>query len=386
MLALAGIALVLCVLAVRSGRDRVSSADAVVDFGGESYDAIVTAPTEPEAFTNTTIWTLQSQSYALFPTASGVPTARFAGLETPGLVGLQGDAGLVALALVPAGLDAPPQELFISPVSTAVALAGLHPDLTIGDPETRLARLIRVAQHPAISDLAARVDGATALVQWTNEDLELLGRIVAEVAAVPVNVGECPEEQLVGGAIRRCGSQLLNGSVSSVLIANAAGEPCAVLPPAVERVTPAGRAAMRELVTSGVALEPLPYTEPIVAQGVDVSSACGDGIQIFVDEENNPDWVATATGYRIWADDVAPLAQLLGAEPQATTVDPATTALVRSEVVSGGGLPAAFERLRVASAHLRTASSAPDVGLLPIPESTAGRLRSLTELLRELYR
>jgi hypothetical protein len=387
VLALAGVALVLCLLAVRSGRDRVSSADAVLEFGGESYDAIVTAPTEPEAFTSTTIWTLQSQSYALFPTASGVPTARFADLDTSGLFGLQGEGGLVALALVPAGLDAAPQELFISPVSTAVALAGLHPDLTTGDPETRLARLIRIAQHPAIGELASRVDGATPLTQWTREDRELLGRIVADVAALPVNVGECPEEQLVGGSIRRCGGQLVNGSVTSVLIANAAGEPCALLPPALERVTPAGRIAMRELVTSGVALEPLlPYTEPISAQSVDASAACGDDIQIFIDEATDPDWASTATAYRIWADDVAPLAQMLGADPLMTTVDPATTVLVRSQVISGGGLPTASERLRVSSAHIRTVSSAPDIGLLPIPESTTGRLRSLTELLGELYR
>ena len=194
------------------------------------------------------------------------------------------------------------------------------------------------------------------------------------------------DEQLVGGSIRRCGGLLVNGSVTSVLLADAAGEPCALLPPAVERVTPAGRIAMRELVTSGVALEPLaPFTQPITAEGVD-ATACGDDLQIFVDEATNPDWASTATAYRIWADDVAPLAQMLGADPQVITVDPATTVLVRSQVISGGGLPTASERLRVSSAHIRTASSAPDVGLLPIPESTTGRLRSLTELLGELYR
>ena len=385
-LALAAVALVLCVLAIRSGRDRIESVDAIVDFGGGSYDAIVTAPTEPEAFTTTNIWTLQSQSFALFPTAAGVPTARFADTDTPGLFGLEGEGGLVALALMPAGLNEPVAELFISPISTAVALAGLHPDLTIGDPETRLARLVRVAQHPAIGDLAARVDGSTPLTQWGAADREVLARIVADVTALPVNSAACPDEQLVEGPIRRCGNSLVNSSVSSVLIADVDGAPCALLPPALERVTDRGRDAFRNLVTNGVALQSaIPLTEPIVTTAVDVTDACGDEVQVFVEAEANPEWVPTATAYRILADDVAPLAQLLGADPQVIEVDGGTTILVRSREVSGGGLPSAFERLRVSSAHLRTASTAPDLGLLPIPDSTAGRLRSLTELLGELY-
>ncbi len=385
-LALVGLALVLCVLAVAAGRDRIESADAAIDFGSGSFDAIVTAPTEPEAFTRTNIWTLQSQSFALFPTASGVPTARFADTATGGLFGLEGDGGLVALALMPPALGEPVAELFISPVSTAVALAGLHPDLTVGDPETRLARLVRVAQHPAIADLASRVDGTTPLTQWSANDRAVLARIVAEVTALPVNSAACPDERLIEGAIRRCSDGLVNSSVSSVLIANVDGVPCALLPPATERVTEAGRAAFRNLVENGVALEPaIPLTEPITTNAIDVSDTCGDEVQVFVDAEANPDWASTAMAYRILADDVAPLAQLLGADPQTVDVDGATTVLVRSQEISGGGLPSAFERLRVSSAHLRTASTAPDLGLLPIPDSTAARLRNLTELLGELY-
>lgn len=386
MLAVVALALVLCVLAIRSGRDRASSAAAAVDFGTESYDAIVTAPTEPEAFTNTNIWTLQSQSFALFPAASGVPTARFASTATPGLFGLEGEGGLIALALVPAGLDEPVAELFISPLSTAVALVALHPDVTVADPQTRLARLLRVAQHPSIDELAARVDGAKPLTQWTREDREFLSRIVADVTALPVNISACEDEQLVDGAVRRCGNELANNSVSSVLVADANGAPCALLPPAVERATAAGHAAMRNLVANGVAPDATELlTEPISPVSVDVRDACGDNVQVFVDAEANPEWVSTAIAYRVWADDVLPLAQLLGAAPSDVAVDSATTLLVRSQEVSGGGLPAAFERLRVSSAHLRTASTAPEVGLLPIPDSAAGRLRSLTELLGELY-
>jgi len=365
----------------------VSSPEAAIDFGAGSYDTIVTAPTNPEAFVDTNIWTLQSQSFALFPSSSGVPTARFADTDTAGLFGLEGEGGLVALALVPAGLDEPVAELFISPVSTAIALVGLHPDLTVADPETRLARLLRAAQHPAIGDLASRVDGATPLTQWTREDRELLARIVAEVTALPVNADACENAQLVDGAIRRCGERLANNSVNSVLIADANGAPCALLPPAVESVTNAGLAAMRSLVTSGVLPDPTaPLTEPIVAVSVDVSAACGDQPQVSVDAETNPEWATTAISYRIWADDVAPLAQLLGADPRSISVDGATTVLVRSQEISGGGLPTSFERLRVSSAHLRTASTAPDVGLLPLANSTTSRLRSLAELLGELYR
>lgn len=387
MLALATLALVLCVLAMRSGRDRVSSADALIDFGGASFDAIVTAPTEPEAFTNTSIWTLQSQNVALFPTASGVPTARFADTTTAGLFGLEGEGGLVALALVPAGLGEPVPEVFISPASTAVALAGLHPDLTVADPETRLARLVRVAQHPSIGELAARVDGATPLTQWTREDRELLARIVSDVTGLPVGVGVCPGEELVEGSLRRCGDQVANSSVTSALVGDTNGVPCALLPPAIERVTDAGRAAMRDLVTSGVVPDPLtPLTEPITARPVDIREDCGDDVQVFVDADLNPEWASTAIAYRLWADDVLPLAQLLGADRVGVTVDRETTMLVRSQEIAGGGLPTAFERLRVSSAHLRTPSTAPDVGLLPVSDATAGRLRSLTELLGELYR
>lgn len=379
---LVGLASVAALWFFRDARSRVDG-PLVADFGPDAVDLVITAPTEPEAFRDTRIWNLPSQAATVFASSASAPTLRMATPETGALVGLERGGGVVALAMVPPGMQELPAEILVSPRSTAVTLIGLHPDVNVEDAGTNMARMVRAAQHPEFEALAALVDGERPLANWGEVERELVQRIVNDVVSPAVGPAECPSEQLVSGPIRRCGIELVNGSKTAVLIADADGAPCAVVPSASERLTPPGHSALAALIGAS---EPVP-TVPLVEgpfPGRADGSDCGVNPQAFVDD---PQWTNTVVAYRIWADEVLPLARLMGSPTTLGDIDvgDATTSLVTSREIAGEGVPSPRERLRVAAGFLQAPGTAPALELLPLPESAIRRVRNLSDMLVGVY-
>lgn len=390
VLALSVIALILAVLAFRTGRDRVSNADSgVVDLGADAYDLVVTAPTEPTGFVDTSIWALPSQAAALFPSADDLPTLRIASTDTGALVGLERPQGLVALASVPPGLQARPTELLISPTATVLTLVGLHPDITTSDADTYLARLIVAAQTPEVAALAGIVDGERSIASWGRAEQVALQRIVSHVLISAVDAGAaCPDGITLAGPITRCGDTVHNTSSAAVLIADGEGQPCALVPGATQKPSDAGRQALQALIADGVPVDPAAALVDPAQPGTAPLGACGELPQVFVESTQNPLWATSATQFTAWADDITPIARILGADIADTpfpTVNPDTMTLLRSQATGGPGTPTPAERVRAIASTLQVPQTATQRGLLPLTNDAVARLQGLTDLLAGVF-
>lgn len=366
------------------GREQVGGGDVA------GYELAITAPLELPGFADATIWSLPGQHVQLF-SDDATPTISVNAVGSGAIVGLESAQGLVALGIVPPGLAEAPDELLISPASTALAIAALHPEVTAGDPDTYLARLAVAARSDGFAEVAASVDGTTPLGQWGPDERSAIERMITDVVAASASVDPtCAGSVVIGGPVVRCpgSGELQNLSARSVAVAGEDGSRCAVVPPVSLRATVADLALIRALVGGGTAAT---STSPAALAadprpGVADPQGCGNTPEIFVDEGQNPAWMIESGRVGTWIDDTLAIAGYLGP----ITVSPADMAVGRfvetpaDRLIDGGPLTAT-ERLRAASRVVGSPPASATFGLLPLTAEASAELDLLTDLLERLF-
>ncbi|MEM7094140.1 MAG: hypothetical protein AAF567_14130 [Actinomycetota bacterium] len=341
----------------------------------------LTASAVPASFADATPWNLPSQGAVPVIDSAGGATLRQPGPDVGAVVGLEGPEGLVALAVLPPGLDAAVGEVRISPLSTAFTLVALHPALAAGDHDTQIARLARAATHPSLALLAEAVDGRE-LSSWGSIERDLIETIVADsVVPGPIR-SQCLDNVAISGALSRCGTQLLNAATDSLLVAGADGAPCALVPPITEIPT-AGASAAIVAVIARAEVTAAELGTVVADPGTTDGSGCGDEPRLVV--ENDPTWIATSTAFRMWADDAASLARYLGSAGASIDTNERARSLLLGRASFDDGTPSAGERLRAAVRENAAATSAGDLGILPLSADAAARLDQLANVLEAVY-
>lgn len=385
-LAVSVASLVVVLFAATDAQGREQAAGAEFD----GYELAITAPVELPGFGDATIWSLPGQHLQLFSDDS-TPTVSLSVVGSGAIVGLENAQGLVALGIVPPGLSDAPDELLVSPASTALAIAALHPEVTAGDPDTYLSRLAVAARSDGFAEVAAAVDGTTPLAQWGPEQRAAVERMITNVVAASASVEPtCARSVVVGGPVVRCpgSTELQNLSARTVAVAGEDGSVCAIVPAASLPFSAADDALLRELVGTGSATESGAVAAPVAAPspGVVDAQACGSAPMIFVDADENPDWVVESGRVGTWVDDTIALARYLGP----VTVGPGdVTRGGLSETSADRLLEAgplnATERLRAATRVASSPAASAAFELLPLTAEASVELDNLTDLLERLF-
>lgn len=374
-------AIVVALLAFQDGRQRIAEAAADASLGRNARAVVVTQPVDPVVFPDSVVWELPSSKTDL-QIDDDVPVARVSASADGALYGLETASGIVALALVPPGLDPIPGELLISPESTALALAGLHPDVLAPDPAAHRARLAAVATAPSFAALVAQVDGRP-LAQWSEAERGTLQRVVGESLSTEISV-PCAETQVIDGPVSLCldDGSLLNASRRSIVVADESGAACAIVPGAATAPTLDGDALLFGLAGAGT-LAPVGL-DPAGPGRLD-ASACGDAPTVVAGDGTA---LAQANRAAVFADVAVPIARLLGADDSLaapTTIDDALAEVLVSNAVAVEGQLDAATQLRIAAAFFRDPGAVEALGLLPVGESTLGPLDDLVDLLATVY-
>lgn len=369
-------------------RDRVESDTA----GGSGYDVVITASQQPIQFEQSSVWWIDGAPGAdFFGLDDGTLMTRINSQSQGTIVGLEdADRRLVGLSLLPPGLDQLPGEFQVSPESTALAVVGLHPDVLTNDPDTYLARLVVAAGSPGFADLAARVDG-DPIESWGSAERDALNQTVAAVAAAAKTEPSCADAEALGGSLIRCpgSDSLQNLGRRAQAVFDEAGQFCAIVSAATERVSDQARGALGQLVSGGVGLpNALDAGHTVTPGEADVGSACGSKPRAVVDSVANPDWEAQAGRMETWIDDAAPLAWALGAAVDHTddldvSVDLDERLAATGSIVSGS--PSVGDRFRAATTVLKTPDLVGEFGLaVPIGEAVVA-IEKLAGTLGGLY-
>jgi len=384
-LIVAAASVIVVLLAARHAQGREQAVNEEFD----GYELAITAPLDLRGFADATIWSLPSQNMRLFSDDS-TPTASFSTIDSGAIVGLESAQGLVALGIVPPGLGEAPDELLISPASTALAIAALHPEVTAGDSDTYLARLAIAARSDGFGEVAASVDGVTPLAQWGSDQRAAVERMIVGVVEASASIEPtCAGSVVVGGPIVQCpgSDQLQNLGARSVAVADSTGALCQVVPPVSLRASAADLALLRELAGLG---EATPAAAAVVAPspqpGAIESQGCDGELRIFVESEDNPGWVTESGRVGTWLDDSLAIARYLGPVKR-TAAELGRSGIVETpaDPMFDAGPLNATQRLQAASRVVSSPAASAAVGSLPLTAEAIGELDHLADLLERLF-
>lgn len=274
-------------------------------------------------FVDTKVRLVENQSAALWQQDDGLPALRLATPGSGAIAALVNEDGIpVALGIVPPGLEANPDRLLISPVSTALTIAATHPDVLSGTNSDSLGRLAVAARSSAFAALADLVDGATpiaSLGQASNDAAEALGTSLTSATASLQP--SCQVAEVIAPGVVRCedATQLQNTNLRAVPVLDALGDFCDVIPPASFEASPAERAALVAMIVDGLPFDTAAASGPIRPGVVNLVSACqGEGT---VPTQANADQIAAWRGQTELVDVAMPLSRIIGGTADSMAAD-----------------------------------------------------------------
>ncbi len=383
-------AIVACVFALIAGSDRSSGRNlfASLNASPDHVDLAVTSP-----FVGTSVVMTENTSAALGAGQAGDAIVRLSSRTTGAIVGLSRDSQVVALGVLPAGMPDLPQELLISPVSTALALGALHPDILTADTDTYHARLVSLAQSDSLLALVPFVDGTTAISDLGDTPRSILRNMVDDALVAERAIDfTCAETGTPIPGIASCGDTTVQQSTRSgwTLVVDSFEEPCAAVPPVSAVPSGDGIDALIEMLQTSAVIDPGTVGSASYEPGeTDPSANCGLVNRPVADPVEETRLAKSIVGYGTLVDDAIGLAALLGASAIETetpeTVDLSTLPAVEALIPDGVTLLAPAGRLRLASEFTTNSQTRELLGLDEFSDASMP-LEQLKELLVELYR
>lgn len=375
-----------------SRRARSSDVAARLATQPDTYEVAVTAP-----FAETRVVLVDHREAAIVASPQGEALLRVGSSNVGAVTGLSGaDGAVVALGLLPPGLPNPPDELLVSPTSTALTLAALHPDLLSADDDTFLAHLVEIGRSSQLATVAALVDGSTGVDQLGEDGVAAVASLVADVERrLPPAEADCADPIAVDATptVIWCeeSRQLQNLSSRWVLVVDDANVACAVIAPVTRSVSVDEINELRTLISSGLAPVPGDGGRPAGEPGrLEPDGVCGGRGRVVVDPNAERDLAQAIVGYGVLYDDASAFARLLGADPTslvtAQTVDPTLSDDLAAWIPSDVRRVAPAGRLRLASAVVLSPSIGERLGVGGLSGAGGLDVDVLRDLLIEVHR
>lgn len=343
-------------------------------------------------FVDTTVRLVESDEIAVFVEDDAVPVLRVGSADTgaiAALASLESDR-IVALGFIPPSLPDPPERLLVSPVSTALTLGGLHPDVLTANERSYLARLVTLARSEEFPRLVQAVDGTTALGDLGPEAAEALADLAAEVVDSANRSGStCSPRTEVGERVVLCDDtgQYQNLGTHTVFVIDGVGDVCGTIPAATQSVGREEIDALVTMVSEGKAFDTSLPPQSSFSPGVfDPPESCSGSLKIAVDPEDAGSAASRVAAWRLLVDDAGPLAKFVGAGVD-DGVDVYDASLLDGlNLRDDGAMPEPPGRLTLAADFLTNETVANQFGLTAAPTATTVDLSSfIDDVLVGLY-